>query len=58
MTITNNEITNNLGAGIGVNPGTVVSNFLITGNKIYDNGTNLYQVAGSSFQEIGDCFIP
>ena len=56
VTITNNEITNNLGAGILANVGTIGSNFLITGNKVYNNGINLYQLAGSGIQEVGDCF--
>jgi len=56
VTITNNEITNNLGPGIVANVGTMGSNFLISGNKIYNNGINLYQLAGSGIQEVGDCF--
>jgi parallel beta-helix repeat protein len=56
--ITNNEITNNLGGGILANPGVVGSNFVITGNKIYNNGVNLYQVPGAGIQEFGDCFSP
>jgi len=56
ITITNNEITNNLGAGIGSDPGTTGTNFQITGNKIYNNGTNLYGLSGTGIQELGDCF--
>lgn len=56
VTITNNEITNNLGAGIGANPGTTGTNFQITGNKIYNNGTNFYGLSGTGIQELGDCF--
>ena len=56
ITITNNEIANNLGAGIAADPGTTGTNFQITGNKIYDNGTNLYGLSGTGIQELGDCF--
>jgi parallel beta-helix repeat protein len=56
--ITNNEITNNLGPGISANPGTIYTNFLITGNKIYNNGINLYDISGTGIQELGDCFTP
>jgi parallel beta-helix repeat protein len=56
VTITNNEIANNLGAGIGADPGTTGINFQITGNKIYNNGTNLYGLSGTGIQELGDCF--
>ena len=58
VTITNNEITNNLGAGIGANPGAIGTNFLITGNKIYNNGTNVSGLSGTGIQELGDCFTP
>jgi parallel beta-helix repeat protein len=54
--IMNNEITNNLGAGIAPDPGTTGSNFRITGNKIYNNGTNLSPLTGTGIQESGDCF--
>jgi hypothetical protein len=56
--ITNNEITNNLGAGIAGDPGTTATNFQITDNKIYNNGTNLYGLSGTEIQELGDCFTP
>jgi parallel beta-helix repeat protein len=56
VTITNNKITNNLGAGIGADPGTTGSNFRITGSKIYNNGLNLYGLSGTGIQESGDCF--
>jgi len=56
VTITNNEVTNNLGWGIGADPGATGANFLITGNKIYSNGTNLYGLSGTGIQESGDCF--
>ena len=56
VTITNNEIVNNLGAGIGADPGTTGTNFQITGNKIYNNGTNLYGLSGTGIQELVDCF--
>ena len=55
--ITNNIIANNLGAGLGADPGTTGTNFQITGNKIYNNGTNLYGLSGTGIQESGDCFI-
>jgi len=55
--ITNNEIANNLGPGILSNPGTTETNFLITGNKIYNNGINFYFL-GTGIQESGDCFTP
>jgi len=58
VTITNNEITNNLGAAIGADPGTTGTNFQITGNKIYNNGTALYGLSGTGIQELGDCFTP
>jgi parallel beta-helix repeat protein len=54
--ITNNEITNNLGAGVAPDPGTTGTNFLITGNKIYNNGTNISPLSGTGIQESGDCF--
>ncbi len=54
--ITNNIIANNLGAGIGADPGTMGTNFQITGNKIYNNGTNVYGLSGTGIQELGDCF--
>jgi parallel beta-helix repeat protein len=56
--ITNNEITNNVGAGIGTDSGTTGTNFLITDNKIYNNGTNLFGLSGTGIQETGDCFTP
>jgi len=56
VTITNNEIANNLGIGVGANPGAIGTNFLITGNKIYNNGTNIYGLSGTGIQESGDCF--
>ena len=56
VTITNNQIANNLGAGIAPDPGTTGSNFRITGNKIYNNGVNLYGLSGTGIQESGDCF--
>jgi parallel beta-helix repeat protein len=56
--ITNNIIANNLGAGIGPDPGTTATNFQITGNKIYDNGTNVAGLSGTGIQELGDCFTP
>jgi parallel beta-helix repeat protein len=56
VTITNNEIANNLGAGIAADPGTTGINFQITGNNIYDNGTSLYGLPGTGIQELGDCF--
>jgi parallel beta-helix repeat protein len=55
VTITNNEIANNLGQGVGADPGTTETNFLITGNKIYNNGQNL-ELLGIGIQEAGDCF--
>jgi parallel beta-helix repeat protein len=58
VTITNNEITNNLGPGIMADPGAMGTNFLITGNKIYNNGTNLYLLLGTGIQELSDCFTP
>jgi len=56
--ITNNEIANNLGAGIGADPGTIGTNFQITGNKIYNNGSALYGLTGTGIEELGDCFTP
>jgi parallel beta-helix repeat protein len=56
VTITNNEITNNLGWGIGADPGATGTNFLVTGNKVHNNGTNLYGLSGTGIQESGDCF--
>ena len=56
VTITNNIIANNLGWGVGADPGATGTNFVITGNKIYNNGVNLYGLAGTGIQELGDCF--
>ena len=58
VTITNNEVTNNLGPGMSADPASTYTNFLITGNKIYNNGTNLYDISGTAIQEVGDCFTP
>jgi parallel beta-helix repeat protein len=55
--ITNNEIANNLGWGVGADPGATGTNFRITGNNIYDNGVNLYGLSGTGIQESGDCFM-
>jgi hypothetical protein len=54
--ITNNEIANNLGAGIYADPGATGTNFEITGNSIYNNGVDLYGLSGTGIQESGDCF--
>jgi len=54
--ITNNIIANNLGDGIGADPGATGMNFQITGNKIYNNGGSLYGLSGTGIQEAGDCF--
>lgn len=56
VTITNNIIANNLGWGVGADPGATGTNFRITGNKIYNNGLNVYILAGTGIQESGDCF--
>ena len=56
VVIVNNEIANNLGAGIGANPGASGTNFQITANKIYGNGTALFGLSGTGIQESGDCF--
>lgn len=56
VTITNNIIANNLGWGVGADPGATGTNFRITGNKIYNNGANVYGLAGTGIQESGDCF--
>ncbi len=56
VTITNNEIANNLGPGIAADFGTTGINFQITGNKIYNNGPNLSGLSGTGIQELGDCF--
>lgn len=56
VTITNNIIANNLGWGVGADPGATGTNFVITGNKIYNNGVNLYGLSGTGIQELGDCF--
>jgi len=56
--IMNNEITNNVGAGIGADGGASGTNFLITGNNIYNNGTNLFDLPSNGIQESGDCFTP
>lgn len=56
VTITNNQISNNLGWGVGADPGATGTNFRITGNNIYNNGVNLYGLSGTGIQEAGDCF--
>lgn len=56
VTITNNIIANNLGWGVGADPGATGTNFVITGNKIYNNGVNLNGLPGTGIQELGDCF--
>jgi len=56
VTITNNQIANNLGWGVGADPGATGTNFRITGNNIYNNGVNLYGLSGTGIQESGDCF--
>ncbi len=56
VSITNNDIAYNLGAGIGANPGAKGTNFVITGNNIHDNGLDLSGLPGTGIQEFGDCF--
>jgi hypothetical protein len=56
VTITNNEIANNLGNGIGPDPGATGTNFVISGNKIYNNGVNVELSGSTGIQEAGDCF--
>jgi parallel beta helix pectate lyase-like protein len=56
VTITNNQISNNLGWGVGTDPGATGTSFRITGNNIYNNGVNLYGLSGTGIQESGDCF--
>lgn len=56
ITITNNIIANNLGVGIAPDPGTTGTNFIVSGNKIYNNGANVGVLTGTGIQESGDCF--
>jgi hypothetical protein len=56
VTIMNNIIANNLGWGVGADPGSTGTDFRITGNKIYNNGTNVYLLLSTGIQELGDCF--
>lgn len=56
VTITNNEIDNNLGWGVGADPRATGTSFRITGNKISNNGVNPYGLSGTGIQESGDCF--
>jgi hypothetical protein len=58
VTITNNIIANNLGWGVGADPGATGTNFRITGNKIYNNGTSFFGLSSAGIQESGDCFTP
>jgi hypothetical protein len=58
VTITNNIIANNLGTGIGPDPGSTGTNFIISGNKIYNNGVNVGLGSSTGIQEAGDCFKP
>lgn len=58
VTITNNIIANNLGIGVGANPGATGTNFVVSGNKIYNNGLNVWALTGTGIQESGDCFTP
>jgi len=56
VTITNNIIANNLGVGIGTDPGATGTNFIISGNKVYNNGINVGLFDSTGIQESGDCF--
>jgi hypothetical protein len=57
VTISNNEIANNKGAGIGANPSaTDVQNIVVTANKLYDNGRPFFGFEGKGIQEMGNCF--
>jgi len=56
--ITNNQFTNNVGAGIGADGGASGTNFVITGNQFSNNGTNLFGLSGTGIQESGDCLAP
>jgi parallel beta helix pectate lyase-like protein len=56
VTITNNVIANNLGTGIGPDPGATGTNFIISNNKIYNNGVNVDLAGSTGIQESGDCF--
>ena len=58
VTITNNIIANNLGTGIGPDPGSTGTDFIISGNKIYNNGVNVDLGSSTGIQEVGDCFTP
>jgi hypothetical protein len=58
VTITNNIIASNLGVGIGPDPGAIGTNFIISGNKIYNNGLNVDLGGSTGIQEAGDCFTP
>ena len=55
VTITNNIIAKNLGVGIGPDPGATGTNFIISGNKIYNNGVNVDLGDSTGIQESGDC---
>jgi len=55
VTITNNIIAKNLGVGIGPVPGATGTNFIISGNKIYNNGVNVDLGDSTGIQESGDC---
>jgi parallel beta-helix repeat protein len=55
VTITNNLIANNLGSGIGPDPGATGTNFIISGNNVYNNGNNVDLAGSMGIQEAGDC---
>ena len=56
--VSNNEFAHIRGAGAAADPGVILTNFVISGNKLYDNGINFYGFDRTGAQIAGNCFTP